>query len=414
MTHRFWHTTALLPVLMASLLFLLLSLFSVSHAGVLPGVERLLHSPYLELVAGKRVGVLAHFASRMNDGTHVVDWLHSQRQLVDLRMIFSPEHGFRGGKDVDVPDSKDPATGLRVFSLYGPRREPTAAQLAELDVVLIDLQDVGVRFYTYSATVGWLLHACARAGKKVILLDRPNPLGLGAPEGPVLEHNFVGGITTFYPSSMRHGMTLGELALLYNRELALGADLTVVPVQGLTRSMSWGELGLTWFASSPALTTPEQALLYGIFGVLETLNFAVGRGQTNEQAFRIYGAPWITHKEAVDLVRELTRLGLPGLTFKTVEWVPTRREYEGRRCFGFRVLVTAPQRIQGFTSLLEVMKTLKRMFGRRLVLSGADGALGMHWVRKAIELDEPTAGILERVREESRAFFESRARVLLY
>ncbi len=380
-------------------------------ATVLPGIEQLFTPPYFQILAHRRVGVLAHFASRAADGTHLVDLL---RKHADLKVIFAPEHGFRGTKDEQVPDSHDPVTGLPVYSLYGPRRAPTAGELALIDVLVIDLQDVGMRFYTYPATVAWTLEACARAHKPVLLLDRPNPLGGSLVEGAVLDSRYRGKITSFYPTTMRHGMTLGELARLYNDELKLGAELTVVPVVGWQRWMLWKDTGLKWFAPSPALTTSEQALLYGLFGVLETFNLAVGRSLENADAFRVFGAPWITSAESRHLAYYLEQRKLPGLRFTPVEWVSERSDFKGKRCRGFRVAITDSSKLEGFRSLLEVMQTLRTLFGPRIVESGDDVELGARWVREAVLGNRPVAEIVERARLGAEVFMRERARVLLY
>ncbi|MBI3556366.1 MAG: DUF1343 domain-containing protein [Deltaproteobacteria bacterium] len=382
-----------------------------AHAAVLPGIEQLFSAPFAQLLAHRRVGVLAHFASRALDGTHVVDLLRKQ---VDLRVIFAPEHGFRGTNDEQVPDSRDPVTGLPVYSLYGPRRAPSADELAQIDVLVIDLQDVGMRFYTYSATVAWTLQSCASAHKPVVLLDRPNPIGGTVVEGAVLDPRYRGKITSFYPTTMRHGMTLGELARLYNTELKIGADLTVVPVMGWRRGMLWRDTGIRWFAPSPALTTSDQALLYGLFGVLETFNISVGRSLKNADAFRVYGAPWITATESRRLAVDLRKLKLPGLRFTQVEWKSERSNFVGQRCRGFRVDITDARRLKGFRSLIAVMQVLRAQFGARLEDDGDDVDLGASWVRQAVDANRPFEEIRERASREAADFMAERERVLLY
>ncbi|MBI3544809.1 MAG: DUF1343 domain-containing protein [Deltaproteobacteria bacterium] len=384
---------------------------AAAAATVAPGADRLSEPAFSKLFDGKKLGVLAHSASRLAGGTHLVDYLHSHYRL---RAIFAPEHGFRGKADEPVGDSRDEATGLPVYSLYGPRRAPTQAQLAALDAVVVDLQDVGIRFYTYPATVGLLLKACAQAHKPVILLDRPNPLGLSVVEGAVLEKRWAGRMTAFYPTTMLHGMTLGELARLYNEQLAIHADLTVVPVAGLTRSTSWNETGLEWRAPSPALTSAEQALLYDTFGTLETFNIAVGRGADNSQAFRVFGAPWITAGQAQRLASVLEAAKLPGLRFRAVQWVPTRREFEGKLCRGFHVELADARVLEPFRSLVTAIRAMRAVLGPRLAENGIDVALGAAWVRSSIDRGVPVKSILGRARAEAAPFLRERARASLY
>lgn len=386
-----------------------------ARAAILPGSHQLFEAPYFEKIRGKRLGVLAHHASRDAQGRHLIDLLHGAREF-SLTTIFAPEHGFRSAEDVLLPDSRDPVTGLPVYSLYGPRKAPTAELLANVDVLVIDLQDVGMRYYTYAATMALAMEAARANGKSVLVLDRPNPVGGAITEGAVLEDRFVPerNIAAFAPIASRHGMTLGELARMFNRTFAIEADLTVVPMSGWTRELDWKDTGLAWEAPSPALPTEEQAFLYAVFGTLETLNFAVGRGQTNEHAFRRYGAPWITAARQRDLIAALRALRLPGLEFAAVQWTPSRREYQGQPCRGFLVRVTDRQAVEGFRSLLEVVRTMKKLFGSSLATSGMDRMLGASWVRVALENGTPAQAILERVERESQAFRAERLRHLMY
>lgn len=392
----------------------LLGMASAWAGAVRPGIEALHSSSSLaRLLSGKRVGVLAHHASRDSEGRHLVDLLSSRGDL-KVTAIFAPEHGFRGAEDKPVFDSRDPVTGLPVFSLYGPRKSPTPEQLKLVDVVVVDLFDVGVRFYTYPATVGWLLKACAAAAKPVVLLDRPNPLGGEIVEGAGLEKAFEGKITSFYPLPMRHGLTLGELALLFNRQLKINADLTVVPLEGWHRAMRWADTGVRWVAPSPALKVSAQAELYGLFGALETLNIAVGRSKTNNDAFRVYGAPWITPIEARALTAKLQSLKLSGLRFTPVSFVPDRREFFGKRCEGFRVELVDIRAVRGFESLVSILKAMHDHFGSRVRLSTMDVSIGKRWVRRAIVAGQSVPSIVGRARREAEPFLTERASVLLY
>jgi len=239
------------------------------------------------LLAGKRVGLVTNMSAVDRQGRSAIDRL-AGLPGVKLAALFAPEHGLRADLDVEgIPDGRDPRTGVPVFSLYGKHRAPTAAQLAKLDVLVFDIQDVGSRFYTYSTTLGLCLEAAAKAGKPFVVLDRPNPI-TGASEGEVLEPAFRH-FTGRYQLPIRHGLTMGELARLIDADERLGARLTVVPMEGWTRGMWFDETGLPWRKPSPAMGDPETALYYVGLGLFEGTNVdcrAPGR------PFRWVGARW--------------------------------------------------------------------------------------------------------------------------
>lgn len=392
-------------------------------SSVIPGAARLEETSFARLLAGKRIGVLAHHASRLPDGSHLVDRLYqmgsssagAHRARFQLTMIFAPEHGYRSVDDNLMPDSTDPVTGLPVYSLYGPRKAPTDEMLSRLDVVVIDLQDVGLRYYTYPATMVYVMRACQRAGKPVIVLDRPNPLGGETVEGAVLEKSLAtGGLTTLAMVPTRHGMTLGELAILYNHLLGIRADLTVVPISGWSRAQRWQETGLKWYPPSPALVEADQADLYAAFGTLEAANLAVGRGIENSEAFRRYGAPWIRADEVAGLVAQLNALALPGLAFEAAEWVPDRAVYQRKICRGFKVRITDATSMDVFRSLIVVSSALKKHFGERLDLAGTRSMLGSSWLLEGIVRSVAPEVLTARARRESEDFLRLRAQALLY
>jgi uncharacterized protein YbbC (DUF1343 family) len=259
-----------------------------------------------------------------------------------------------------------------------------------------------------------VMKACRDAGKKVVVLDRPNPLGGERWEGAVLESALQGGFAAYYPIPTVHGMTMAELARLFNVAFGIGADLSVVPMKGWARSDLWQDTGLPWIPPSPALVAADQAELYSFLGTLESLNLAVGRGRTNERAFRTFGAPWIKPDEAITLVDRLNRLALPGLRFRTVEWTPSRATYEGKLTRGFAVEMDDFHSVDGLKSLVEVLTTLRGVFGPRLDVSKSDAMLGQRWIRAAIEAGIPADRILTRIRADSAVFSASRAAALLY
>ncbi len=407
------------------ILALLLSFFAgLHHAGVstananptvLLGEERLSETAYASLISGKKIGVLSHHASRDHQGQHVVDRL-AAIPGTQLKMIFAPEHGYRSINDTLTPDSVDSVTGLPVYSLYGPRTAPTADMLSQLDAVVIDLQDVGLRYYTYPATMVYTMKACKAAGKKVIVLDRPNPLGGEVVEGAMLDSSLAnGGLTTLAQIPTRHGMTLGELAIYFNDALNIHADLSVVPMSGWTREMGWDDAGVPWTPSSPALVSANQATYYAMFGTLEAAGkLAVGRGQDNSLAFQVFGAPWISESDQATLVDHLNALQLPNLKFETYSWTPDRAAFQGILCHGFHVTFTNSQTTKGFEPLMKVLEALYSQFGAQLNVDKMLPMLGANWVIQGIKGNAQVDSLSLQAQTESEAFLGFRSKALLY
>lgn len=294
----------------------------VSEPDVRPGAQVLIDDP-VSLLAGERVGLIAHQNSVVTIDdvqVHVSDALHAD-STVELVALFGPEHGVRGTADAGVliDDETDPNTGLPVFSLFGSTRQPTPQMLEGIDVLVYDLQDVGTRYYTYISTMGLAMQAAAQAGIRFVVLDRPNPLG-GEIGGGVLEParaSFVGQ----YPIPDQYGLTAGELAREIVRQDWLPGvetlELDVIAVEGWSRSMRWEDTGLDWIAPSPALDTPESALLYPATIWFEASSLSYGRGTT--EPFRVLGAPWL---DAESAVADLTNRDLPGVAFEVDEITP--------------------------------------------------------------------------------------------
>ena len=302
---------------------------------VMTGLDVLIEEGFSRL-GGRRLGLLAHPASR--DARLRRGWcLMSGAPAADLRCLFGPQHGFRGDTQdnmVEFTPHTDRTTELPVHSLYGEHRQPTARMLADIDTLVIDLQDVGARYYTFVWTLDLCLEACARDGKSVVVLDRPNPLGGLAAEGTVLDpqyESFVGRA----PIPMRHGLTLGELALFLRRWRGLDLDLEVVWMRGWRREMDFEATGLPWVLPSPNMPTTDTAFVYPGGCLLEGTNISEGRGTT--RPFEIFGAPWIDSDTLVGLLRSWN---LPGLRCRPLEFEPTFHKYAGELCGGAQIHVT--------------------------------------------------------------------------
>jgi uncharacterized protein YbbC (DUF1343 family) len=309
-----------------------------ANAQVRPGIEVLL-SDSAHLIAGKRLGLLTNHTGIDRQGRRDADLLRTAHGA-RLTVLFSPEHGFRGTEDRSgLPDSRDSVTALPIYSLYGGSRTAARAALDSIDVLLIDLQDIGARYYTYIATATQLMREAARAGKRVIVLDRPDPIGGALVQGNVRvragdpDSAFVG----FLPVAMRYGMTFGELARLSNDVLAIGVDLVVVPAAGWNRTMSYDQTGLPWVKPSPNMPDLESAFHYPGTCLFEGTNLSVGRGTA--LAFQVVGAPWLDPDR---VIAHLDSLALRGVDIRATQFTPvapTDGKYSGVGLRGIQLRV---------------------------------------------------------------------------
>jgi uncharacterized protein YbbC (DUF1343 family)/thiamine biosynthesis lipoprotein ApbE/CubicO group peptidase (beta-lactamase class C family) len=376
---------------------------AASDSQVLCGVDVLIKEDF-KLLRGQRVGLVTNQTGRARDGRSTIDVLFKAPD-VKLVRLFSPEHGIRGDVDAKVDDGKDEATGLPIVSLYGERRKPVAADLDDLDTLVYDIQDIGVRYYTYESTLGLVLEAAKELGKRLVVLDRPNPLGGLEVEGPVRDPGFASFIA-YHALPVRHGMTVGELARLYNVERGLGAGLEVVPCRGWSRRALFDRTGLLWINPSPNMRSLTEALLYPGVGWLEATNLATGRG--TDTPFERVGAPWI---EPSRLAQALNALKLPGVRFVPIQFIPRERQYKGERCGGVQILVTDWSRFEPVRLGLALAVTLRRLHRNSWK---PDGILRMLCDQKAYdailqgrEIDEVEAlweGELNRFRQTRRRY----------
>lgn len=303
----------------------------VATARVLNGIDVLKRNKFAPL-RGLRLGLITNHTGTDRDRTPTIDLLH-KAEGVELVALFSPEHGIRGAVDEKVSDSNDEKTGLPVYSLYGERRTPSEEQLANLDALVFDIQDIGCRFYTYISTMGNCMQAAAKGGKKFFVLDRVNPINGVTTEGPLLEGEES--FTAWHNIPVRHGMTVGELARMFNEERKIDADLTVIPVQGWKREFLFDQTSLPWINPSPNMRNLTEAILYPGIGLLETTALSVGRG--TDTPFEVLGAPYI---DDLKLAGELNEANIPGVRFVPVRFTPDNREYNGKLCKGVNIILT--------------------------------------------------------------------------
>ncbi len=370
------------------------------------GIDVLRASGYARL-QGKRVGLLTHLAARAADGQTTLALLE-HAPGVRLGAVFSPEHGLDVSHEGPVGDGRRPARGVPVYSLFGATRRPSAQMLQGLDVVVVDLVDVGVRFFTYMSTLHAMLEAAAGSGVPVLVLDRPDPLGGVAVEGPVLDpgiHSFV----NHYPLPIRHGMSAGELAALISDGEHLGGALQVVPAVGWCRQQMFAQTGLRWSPPSPNLPSADAALLYPATGLLEGTNLSVGRG--TQSPFGLLGAPWI---DAGALASRVAAAGLPGVHIEAAAFTPSRAPYAGQRCFGLRLTVEDPRAFRPVRTGLEIAHALLALHRDRWHTDKLIDLLGHAASLQALLAGEPVARIEALWQPALERFLHVRQRFLRY
>ncbi len=362
-----------------------------------------------EALAGAHVGLVTNQTGRARDGATAIDLLQAAPG-VELVALFSPEHGIRGVMDGPVSSSLDARSGLPIHSLYGETRRPTAEMLQGLDTLVVDLQDVGARFYTYATTMAYLLEEAAARGLRVLVLDRPNPIGGVDVEGPMLDASATG-FTGYFPSPVRHGLTLGELARLFNfnAERGIGANLEVVAMRGWRRASWFDQTGLRWVNPSPNLRNLNQALLYPGIGAIEGANLSVGRG--TDTPFEQIGAPWI---DGAELARELNTLRLPGVRVYPLRFRPNASRFAGELCDGVFFVVTGRDVVRPVRLGLELAAALYRLYGDQFELDAVAGLFGSGDMLTRIRAGDPPWEIAAGWAEGETAWRRLTAPYLLY
>ena len=356
---------------------------------------------------GKRVGLLTNHTGRSRAGVSTIDLLARARD-VKLVALFSPEHGIRGESDANVSSSRDEKTGLPIHSLYGETQRPTAQMLDGLDTIVVDLQDIGARFYTYPVAVAYVLEEAVKRKLPVIVLDRPNPVG-SAVEGPHQEagtNRYVG----YLPMPIRHGLTIGELVTLFNSEGRIGADVTVIRMQNWDRSEWFDETGLPWINPSPNMRNMVAASLYPGIGAIEGTNISVGRG--TDTPFEHIGAPWI---DGVALAAALNARGLSGIRFYPVTFTPAAgAKLGGQPCHGVFMIVTDRDRLRPVRVGLEIASALSRLYDQQFRLEDAATLFASKVVLARIRAGDDPAAIEASWRADEEQWRALRAKYLLY
>jgi len=390
--------------------FLALALPHASAADLTPkvlnGIDVLRRQGFSPL-AGKRVGLITNHTGLAADGSSTIDLLFKSKAC-KLVALFSPEHGIRGAVEEAVPSGIDEATALPIHSLYGETRRPTAEMLRGLDALVYDIQDVGARFYTYSTTLAYAMEAAAAARIPIFVLDRPNPIGGIAVEGPMLDADktsFIG----YMPLPLRHAMTVGELARYFNAENRIGAELHVVPLEGWKRAYFFDETEQLWVNPSPNMRSLTAALFYPGVCLLEATNVSVGRG--TERPFEIIGAPWIEPRR---LAAALNSARLPGVRFVPLVFTPTASVHRGSRCGGVALVLTNRSEFASVLTGLALVSTLRALYPGAFEIDKVLRLLGNQKALDALKSGAAPRAVLRAAEPQLEAFRARRQRALLY
>jgi len=356
---------------------------------------------------GKHVGLITNHTGLDAQEKTTIDRL-AHAPGVQLVALFSPEHGLAGKMDDKVTSTKEPSTGLPVYSLYGETRRPTDEMLNGIDALVFDIQDAGVRFYTYTTTMGYCIEAAAKKGIAFYVLDRPNPIGGEIVEGPMLDDDkreFV----AYFPLPVRYGLTIGELAQLYNVENHIGADLHVIQMRNWHRNYFFESTGIRWVPPSPNLRTTKGAILYPGLEILQNAGVSVGRG--TETPFEVFGAPWMNGE---DVASALNAKHLPGLRFVSQPLIPVTGLYVGQRCGGVGIKIGEKSAVRSMRMGLEIAATLKKMYPDKMDLAKTMTLLGNATTVQLLQDGVAPEKIVADWKDDLAAYEAKRRKYFLY
>lgn len=386
-------------------IFLYAALYALEEPLVLNGIDVLAKDQYAPL-KGHTIGLITNHTGHDYLRTSTIDLLYKAPGIT-LKALFSPEHGIRGILDTHVNDSKDEKTGLPIYSLYGATRIPQQEQLKGLTALVFDIQDIGCRFYTYISTLGHCMEAAAKAQIKFFVLDRINPINGITVEGPVLAD--TPSFTAYYAIPVRHGMTVGELACMFNEEKKLGLDLVVIQAQGWKREQWFDQTGLAWTNPSPNMRSLIEATLYPGIGLLEKTALSVGRG--TDTPFEVIGAPYINEME---LIAELRKVDLKGVTFVPVQFTPKASIFKNELCKGINIIVLNRNAYSPTEVGLTIASILYKLYPEHLNFPCFNTLLCHPDTLKAIENKKSVNDIRALWNPALEEFYKRRMRYLIY
>lgn len=400
--------------------------FDTYKPPVLSGLDVLARDGF-DRFEGQRVGLVTNHSGLTRTGDHIIDVFVENG--VDVVALFSPEHGIRGEVDTAVSDEKDERTGLTIFSLYGATRRPTPAMLEGIDTIVFDIQDIGARFYTYIGTMANVMEEAKELGIRFVVLDRPNPIRGDWFDGPIQDNDLVGRFTAIRPMPITHGMTVGELAVYFNKysgrfaELpGIGVDLEVVKMEGWRRNMYYDQTGLPWVNPSPNMRSLEEELLYTMVALTEG-NKIISVGRGTDRPFEYLGAPWV---DGAALTAAFRERNIPGLWIMQTTFIPRKIDISGRENInyqfideinnGVRFVLVDRDAFNPVVAGIHMLDILNRIPDSPYTLEGVRGNLGPKWVVDALNNRRSVDDIVAdwRGAPEFRVFAEKRATVLKY
>ncbi|MEW5550970.1 DUF1343 domain-containing protein [Peribacillus frigoritolerans] len=378
---------------------------------VSPGIEVLLKEEK-NVLSGKKVGLITNPTGIDSKLTSIVDLLHDDPDI-NVTALFGPEHGVRGDAQAgaSVEYYIDEKTGLPVYSLYGKTKKPTPEMLKDVEVLVFDIQDVGTRYYTYIYTMAYAMEAAKENDIPFIVLDRPNPQGGESVDGPVLEPEFSS-FVGLYPIPLKHGMTVGELATLFNKEFKIGADLKVIKMKGWKRDMDYDDTGIPFVLPSPNMPTVSTTFVYPATGLIEGTNVSEGRGTT--KPFELIGAPYINSDE---LAGKLNALRLPGVKFRAASFTPTFSKHAGILSHGVEIYITDREEFKAVPTGLHIIKTIQDLYPGDFEFLAANNfnlLIGNGWIMSRIKAGSTVNEILKEYQVKQDAFKKVRKNYLLY
>ncbi|MBZ5535111.1 MAG: DUF1343 domain-containing protein [Acidobacteriia bacterium] len=390
------------------LLLLILLPTTSTAADVQTGLEVLIASDFSQL-QGRRIGLITNQSGINHGWTSTIDLL-SKAPGVKLVALFSPEHGIRGVEDRPVPSTVDERTGLPVYSLYSEKQKrPTDEMLQGIDTLVYDIQDVGTRFYTFSTTLAYTMEAAAQHHLKYVVLDRPDPITGLRVEGPALDTKHVSFVGYFPGMPIRHGMTVGELAQMFNEEKKIGADLVVIQMRGWRRWQWYDETGLPWVHPSPNMRNMNEALLYPAVAVLEGANVSVGRG--TDTPFELFGAPWI---DGIQLAKKVLAARVAGLRVYPIRFTPSAKPFANEHCGGIFLMVVERDSFDTGKAMLALVSALQQLYPGKFQIEKILPLLGSEALLQQLKDGAEMKSLHQSLSADEDRFKKIREKYLIY